>query len=214
MRRKIVTGAVATALLVGVGGAASAAPGRRPGPPKPTEVKAALPEGQSNPSIANGVGVGSLVATYTSSGLGPAAANASAPAGTPERYIDFPGGALPPGVTVTEAQAVNALKQISANLQAAGLTPRDVISMRAYLSNPPGSDTADFAGWNRAYRQFYANTDLVTGKVVDVPLGTAAPAPPMYVNPARPARVTLEIENLPVQGWLVEVEVVAAYRHR
>jgi enamine deaminase RidA (YjgF/YER057c/UK114 family) len=36
----------------------------------------------------------------------------------------------------------------------------------------------------------------------------------MLVNPARPARVTLEIENLPVSGWLVEVEVVAAFRHR
>ncbi|REE99349.1 Rid family hydrolase [Thermomonospora umbrina] len=214
MRRKVITGAVSAAVLVGLGGAASAAPERTPRPPKPTEVRPALPEGQSNPSIAGGVGVGSLVTTYTSSGLGPAGANTSAPAGTPERYVDFPGGVLPPGVTLTEAQSINALKQIGENLKAAGLTPRDVISMRAYLSNPPGSDVADFAGWNRAYRQFYANTDLVTRKVLDVPLGTAAPAPPMYANPARPARVTLEIENLPVQGWLVEVEVVAAYRHR
>ncbi|HEX2312725.1 MAG TPA: Rid family hydrolase [Thermomonospora sp.] len=214
MRRKVITGAVAAAVLVGFGGAASAGPERRPKPPRATEVRPALPEGQSNPAIANGVGVGSLVTTYTSSGLGPAAANTSAPSGSPERYVDFPGGTLPPGVTITEAQSLNALKQISANLQAAGLTPRDVISMRAYLSNPPGSDVADFAGWNRAYRQFYANTDLTTGKVLDVPLGTAPPAPPLYANPARPARVTLEIENLPVQGWLVEVEVVAAYRHR
>jgi enamine deaminase RidA (YjgF/YER057c/UK114 family) len=106
------------------------------------------------------------------------------------------------------------LKAISENLKAQGLTARDVISMRAYLSNPPGAAAADFAGWNRAYRQFYANTDLSTGKPVDVPLGTAPPAPPMLVNPARPARVTIEIENLPVNGWLVEVEVVAAFRQR
>lgn len=214
MRRKVVTGAVAAAVLVGLGGAASAAPEEKAGPPRPTEVRAALPEGQNNPMIANGVAVGSQVATYTASGTGPAGVNTSAPAGTPERYVDFPGGALPPGVTITEAQAVNALRQVAANLKAAGLTPRDVISMRAYLSNPPGSDVADFAGWNRAYRQFYANTDLATGEVVNVPLGTAAPAPPMYVNPARPSRAALEVENLPVQGWLVEVEVVAAYRHR
>ncbi|MFC4015720.1 hypothetical protein ACFOY2_51510 [Nonomuraea purpurea] len=45
-----------------------------------------------------------------------------------------------------------------------------------------------------------------------VPLGTAPPAPPMEVNPARPARVTIEIANLPVEGWLVEVEVAAAYK--
>ncbi|MFC5750102.1 Rid family hydrolase [Actinomadura rugatobispora] len=215
MRRKIIVAGTAAAVLVGAGGAASAAPGsKEPRPPRPTEVRPALPAGQNNPSIANGVAIGSVVATYTASGLGPRDANPAAPAGSPERYVDFPGGTLPPGVTLTEAQAINALKAINENLKAQGLTARDVISMRAYLSNPPGADVADFAGWNRAYRQFYANTDLSTGKPVNVPLGTAPPAPPMLVNPARPARVTIEIENLPVYGWLVEVEVVAAFRQR
>ncbi|MEW2352832.1 Rid family hydrolase [Spirillospora sp. NPDC029432] len=213
MRRTIVAGSVA-AVLIGAGGAASAAPAKKPRPPRATEVRPALPDGQSNPSIANGVAVGSLVATYTASGLGPRDANPAAPAGSPERYVDFPGGALPAGVTLTEAQSINALKAINENLRAQGLTARDVISMRAYLSDPPGAAGADFAGWNRAYRQFYANTDLSTGKPVNVPLGTAPPAAPMLVNPARPARVTLEIENLPVAGWLVEVEVVAAFRQR
>jgi enamine deaminase RidA (YjgF/YER057c/UK114 family) len=212
-RKLIVTG-LAAAVLVGAGGAASAAPAERPRPPRPTEARPALPAGQNNPSIANGVAIGSVVATYTSSGLGPRDANPAAPAGTPERYVAFPGGTLPPGVTLTEAQALNALEAINENLKAQGLTAKDVISMRAYLANPPGAATADFAGWNRAYRQFYANTDLSTGKPVDVPLGTAPPAKPLLVNPARPARVTLEIENLPVNGWLVEVEVVAAFRQR
>ncbi|MFB4315470.1 Rid family hydrolase [Actinomadura sp. 21ATH] len=213
MRRTVVAAAAAAA-LIGAGGAASAAPAKKPRPPRPTEVRPALPDGQSNPSIANGVAVGALVATYTASGLGPRDANPAAPAGSPERYVDFPGGTRPPGVTLTEAQSINALKAINENLGAQGLTARDVISMRAYLSDPPGAATADFAGWNRAYRQFYANTDLSTGKPVNVPLGTAPPAAPMLVNPARPARVTLEIENLPVAGWLVEVEVVAAFRQR
>jgi enamine deaminase RidA (YjgF/YER057c/UK114 family) len=212
MRHKRVLTLAATSALIATGGVASAAPQIRP--PAPTEVRPALPEGQSNPSIANGVGVGAVVATYTSSGLGPATTNTAAPAGSPERYIDFPGGTLPPGVTITEAQAINVLKQITANLKTAGLTPADVISMRAYLQNPPGAEIADFAGWNRAYRQFYANVDLATGATVNVPLGTAPPAPPILTNPARPARVTLEIENLPVTGWLVEVEVVAAYKQR
>ncbi|GLZ04246.1 hypothetical protein Acsp03_17120 [Actinomadura sp. NBRC 104412] len=212
LTRRLVLAGAAAAVLVGGGGVASAAPHKAPRPPKPTEVRPALPAGQSNPSIANGVAVGSAVATYTASGIGPTDANPSAPAGTPERYVDFPGGTLPPGVTLTEAQAINALKAIGENLKAQGLTHRDVISMRAYLANPPGAGVADFAGWNRAYRQFYANTDLVTGKVVNVPLGSAPPARPMLVNPARPARVTIEIENLPVNGWLVEVEVVAAFR--
>jgi hypothetical protein len=33
----------------------------------------------------------------------------------------------------------------------------------------------------------------------------------MVVNPARPSRFALEIENLPVAGWLVEVEVDAVF---
>ncbi|GAA2098956.1 Rid family hydrolase [Actinomadura alba] len=209
MRKTTIIAAVCGAALVGAVGTAAAGPGFQP--PRHDQVKAVLPTGQSNPAIANGVAVGSKVTTYTASGLGPAAVNVAAPAGSPERYIDFPGGTLPPGVTITEAQAINVLKQIKENLSAVGLGPSDVISMRAYLSEPPGAATADFVGWNRAYRQFFANTDLTTGRPVDVPLGSAAPARPMYVNPSRPSRVTLEIENLPVAGWLVEVEVVAAW---
>jgi enamine deaminase RidA (YjgF/YER057c/UK114 family) len=34
---------------------------------------------------------------------------------------------------------------------------------------------------------------------------------PKVVNPARPSRFTIEVENLPVNGWLVEVEVDAVY---
>lgn len=207
MRKLTLATGVVGALLLG-GTAAADEPFK---PPKHGRVIPVLPPGQTNPAIANGVAIGSRVTTYVSSGLGPAGANTSAPAGTPERYVDFPNGTLPPGVTITEAQSINVLRQIKANLAAVGLTPANVISMRAYLSDPPGAGIADFAGWNRAYRQFYANTDLATGAAVPVPLGTAAPAPPMDVNPARPSRVTLEIENLPVPGWLVEVEVVAAY---
>jgi enamine deaminase RidA (YjgF/YER057c/UK114 family) len=33
-------------------------------------------------------------------------------------------------------------------------------------------------------------------------------------NPTRPARSNIEVATLPVAGWLVEIEVVAAYRHR
>lgn len=207
--RKTAAGALCAVLLVAGVGSASAAPKFKP--PRSREVIPMLPAGQANPMIANGVAIGDRVTTYVSSGIGPAGGNTAAPAGTPERYIPFAGGELPPGVTITEAQGVNALQQIKANLEAAGLTPRDVISMRAYLSNPPGTEVADFNGWNRAYRQFFANVDLHTGEALDVPLGSAAPAPPMYVNRARPSRAALEVANLPVAGWLVEIEVVAVY---
>jgi enamine deaminase RidA (YjgF/YER057c/UK114 family) len=209
MKIRTIALSVAVVLVLGTGTAAASPTWS----PRPQEIKPFLPAGTTNPSIADGVALGKQVASYTASGLGPAAANIGAPADSPERYIDFPGATLPSGVTVTEAQALNVLKRIKANLSAAGLGLADVVSMRAYLEKPPGAESADFAGWNRAYRQFFANTDLATGEPVPVPLGTAPPASPMEVNPARPARVTIEIANLPVAGWLVEVEVVAAYKH-
>ena len=129
------------------------------------------------------------------------------------RYIPtdvFPGGRLPAGVTLTEAQGINALMRIGENLKKAGLSYEDVVSMRVFLQNPEGEAKMDFAGWNRAYRQFFANTNLATGATLDVQLGSVT-TKPMVVNEARPSRFALEIENLPVNGWLVEVEVDAVY---
>jgi enamine deaminase RidA (YjgF/YER057c/UK114 family) len=180
-------------------------------PPKPDQVIANLPTDQATPLIANGVSVGRHVELYFSSGIGPAARNTAAPAGSPERYLDpaqLPGG-LTGGVTITEAQGLNALARIKENLESVGLGVDDVISMRVFLDNPPGAGAADFTGWNRAYRQFFANTNLTTGETLAVPLGTGTPGPPMVVNPVRPSRTALEIGSLPVAGWLVEIEVVA-----
>jgi enamine deaminase RidA (YjgF/YER057c/UK114 family) len=130
--------------------------------------------------------------------------------GALHRDRGLPGGTLPPGVTITEAQGINA-RRIGENLQAAGLSYQDVYTMRVFVQNPAGAQAADFAGWNRAYRQYFANIDLTTGKPVPVPLGSAEPAAPFVVNKARTSRFALEIENLPVAGWLVEVEVDTAY---
>ncbi len=173
-----------------------------------------LEPGNDNPMIATGVTLDSRARTYKSSGLGPAALNPGATAGTPEAYVDagqFPGGVLTGGVTITEAQGMNVLRQIEANLKARGLRLSDVTTMRVFLDNAPGTDRADYNGWNRAYRQFFANTSLKTGKPIPVPMGTADPAPPLVPNPARPSRFALEIASLPVNGWLVEVEVDAVY---
>lgn len=173
-----------------------------------------LEPGNDNPMIATGVTLDSRARNYKSSGLGPAALNPDATAGTPESYIDakqFPGGELTGGVTITEAQGMNVLRQIEANLKARGLRLSDVTTMRVFLDNAPGTDRADYNGWNRAYRQFFANTSLKTGKPIPVPMGTGAPAKPLVVNPARPSRFALEVASLPVNGWLVEVEVDAVY---
>ncbi len=196
--------------------AGSFAAGASTGAPPPTKAVPNLPAPSAAPFplIANGVALGKNVAVYTSSGLGPSPANTAAAANAPERYVDpvqFPGGTLSPGVTITEAQGMNVLARISENLAGVGLSLEDVTSMRVFLDNAPGTTVADYAGWNRAYRQFFANTDRVTGASVNVPLGTATPVTPLVVNPARPSRFTLEVASLPVAGWLVEVEVDAVY---
>ncbi len=181
---------------------------------EPTPVsQPVLEPGEANPMIAQGVTISSGATVYKSSGLGPSAGNKAAPQGSPESYIDsqFAGGVLPDGVTVTEAQGINVLKNIRTNLEAQGLTLADVTTMRVFLDNAPGTDRADYAGWNRAYRQFFANTNLDTGDTELVPLGNAAAAAPLERNAARPTRFALEVGSLPVPGWLVEVEVDAVY---
>ncbi|RJK95497.1 hypothetical protein D5H78_11755 [Vallicoccus soli] len=183
-------------------------------PPRPGEVRPYLTAGATNPLIANGVAIGRDVELYKTSGLGPAALNTAATPGTPKAYVDpamFPGGKLHGGVTITEAQGLNVLARIGENLAAAGLTYSDVHTMRVFLANPPGKATADFDGWNRAYRQYFANVDLGTGQTVPVVMGTRPAAPPLVANAARPSRFALEIATLPVAGWLVEVEVDAHY---
>ena len=77
------------------------------------------------------------------------------------------------------------------------------------MDNAPGAPTMDFAGFNRAYRQFFANVNLHTGAVLPQRRGTGEPAPPLVVNPVRPSRTALEVAGLPVAGWLVEIEAVA-----
>lgn len=202
--------ALAGSLLVG---GTALADGRawRPGP---QDVRVMLPEGQSNPAIASGVATGAEVAVYQSSGLGPAALNPAAPDSTPERYTDPALTAGATGVTVTEAQALVVLRSIKANLEEAGLTPADVITMKCYLVKPPGAATADYAGWNRAYRQYFANVDLKSQEAVPVPMGTSPAKAPLLTNKARPARATMEVASLAVKGWLVEVEVTATYKKR
>src|ERR1700730_14764979 len=101
---------------------------------------------------ARGFNVAATTEIYKTSGIGPSAGNKAAPEGSPESYIDgqFSGGVLPTGVTVTEAQGINVLKKIRDNLEAQGLSLEDVVTMRVFLDNAPGSDNADYTGWNRA----------------------------------------------------------------
>lgn len=204
--------ASAAAALVLLAGCATseAAPPQEP----PFVSRSVLPDGEANPMIAQGVALGAGADLYKTSGIGPTKLNAAAAEGTPESFIDtvqFADGTLPAGVTITEAQGLNVLRAIRENLELQGLSVEDVTTMRVFLDNAPGTDRADYAGWNRAYRQFFANTNLQSGDTELVPLGGAAPAAPLVRNPARPSRFALEVQSLPVPGWLVEVEVDAVF---
>ncbi|NKZ74756.1 hypothetical protein GS934_11920 [Rhodococcus hoagii] len=117
---------------------------------------------------------------------------------------------LPAGVTVTEAQGINVLKKIRENLEAQGLTLEDVVTMRVFLDNAPGTDRADYAGWNRAYRQFFANTNLETGDTNWCRWGRRH-QPPRSSGTARPTRFARSVGSLPVAGWLVEVRWTRSY---
>jgi enamine deaminase RidA (YjgF/YER057c/UK114 family) len=207
-RRLTAVAAVSSITTLAITGSVVAVTGI--GAPRPAEVRfnIAAPAQAPDPFIANGVAVGNQVPLYFSSGIGPAALNTAAPAGTPERYIDpaqFPGGVLPAGVTVTEAQGMNAMARIKENLESQGLSLADVITMRIYQEAPPGTTRADYNGWNRAYRKWMANVNRVTGEVIP------AYAPVQFANATRPSRTNLEVDTLPVTGWLIEIEVVAAY---
>ena len=176
----------------------------------------------ADPFLANGVALGSGIATYTASGTGPSAANPLAPAGTPAAYIDYAqlallypdfapsdadktSGLVPGTMTITEAQGLNCMARVKENLAGAELTLEDITFMRIFLDNPAESARADYAGWNRAYRKFMANVSLETGALIP------AYVPVIVENPTRPARSNIEVATLPVAGWLIEIEVVAAY---
>ena len=68
---------------------------------------------------------------------------------------------------------MNALARIEDNL--AVRRPDDAttcITLRVFLDNPPAPRPMDFAGFNRAYRQFFANVNLHTAAVIPQPRGT------------------------------------------
>lgn len=227
MRRNhlIAVGTTAAVVLSFTGGVALSDSLR----PRPNEVEYNIPplaDGAVNPDpfLASGVGTGKDVALYTAAGTGPAALNTLAPTGTPARYIDYAllaslypaftptdadraAGVLPTGMTITEAQGLNAMARVRENLVSAGLDVTDLTFMRIYVDNPPGAPGGDYAGWNRAYRKFVANVSLATGEVLP------NYAPVVVENPVRPARSNIEVATLPVAGWLVEIEVIAAYPH-
>lgn len=167
---------------------------------------------EATPMLADGVSIPPDATLFKTSGIGPAALNEDNVDEGPMRFVDpalLVDGELPDGMTPTEAQGLVVLGMIREQLLAEGLDVQDVATMRVFLAGEEGEDP-DFAGWNRAYKQYFANTDLHTGQPQQLSRGTSdVSSDPLVVNPTRPTRFAFGISAMAVDGWLVEVEVDA-----
>lgn len=86
-----------------------------------------------------------------------------------------------------EAQTIDTFEGFKEKLESEGWAMSDIVQVRAFaVADEFG--LLDFDGFNRAYRTFFGTDE----------------------NPMKPVRSFVEIEDLVVDGWLVEIEVRAA----
>ena len=134
--------------------------------------------GVASSPIASIVAVPAGRAWFLTSGTVPPVMDESAPAGSPARFGD------------TKAQGIGALHQIEARLKEAGLSLKDVVYLRVYVTADKTKEGKfDYPGWFEAYAQFFGTAD----------------------NPVKPARSTVGVASLVNPDWLIEIEAVAVY---
>ena len=85
-----------------------------------------------------------------------------------------------------EQQTVDTFSRFKETLESQGWSMSDIVQVRAFAV--AGEDGLDFAGFNAGYAQFFGTDD----------------------NPNKPVRSFVEIADLVVDGWLVEIEIRAA----
>ncbi|AOS43949.1 Putative aminoacrylate peracid reductase RutC [Lacunisphaera limnophila] len=140
----------------------------------PTEV---ILTGRPDWSIASGVALPAGRAVFWTSGTVPTQINKDGKT-VYERYGD------------TYTQGVSCLKNIEAVLAEQGLTLKDVVYLRVYLTPDAAKDgKPDFPGWFKAYGEYFNNAE----------------------NPRKTARSTLAVSALVSPDWLIEIEAFAAY---
>jgi enamine deaminase RidA (YjgF/YER057c/UK114 family) len=133
--------------------------------------------GDAKSPIAAGVALPAGRALFWTSGTVPAPLNKDGKT-VYERYGD------------TYTQGVSALKNIEKVLTAQGLTMKDVVYLRVYVTSDAAKDgKPDFGGWFKAYGEFFNNEK----------------------NPAKTARSTVGVAALVNPDWLIEIEAFAAY---
>ena len=111
------------------------------------------------------------------------------PAGAETLYLSGSGASANPDGSWgdMEAQTVDTFNGFREKLEAEGWSMSDIVQVRAFgVADEFG--LLDFDGFNRGYRQFFGTEE----------------------NPMKPVRSFVEIEDLVVDGWLVEIEVRAA----
>ncbi|MGO1950446.1 MAG: hypothetical protein ACTH1D_12490 [Mycobacteriaceae bacterium] len=108
---------------------------------------------------------------FRSGGTGPDRVNTDADEGDPLGFVDpdtlTEDGGLPSNITATEAQSLQVLGKLATLLADEGISFADIATVRAYLTTGP--DGADYDGWEKAYRKFFANIDPNTGESLVTP---------------------------------------------
>jgi enamine deaminase RidA (YjgF/YER057c/UK114 family) len=133
--------------------------------------------GETKSPIASGVALPAGRALFWTSGTVPTLLNKDGQT-VYERYGD------------TYAQGVSALQHIEQVLAAQGLTLKDVVYLRVYVTPDAAKDgKPDFAGWFKAYGEFFNNEK----------------------NPTKTARSTVAVAGLVSPDWLIEIEAFAVY---
>ncbi len=133
--------------------------------------------GEASWSIASGVAIPAGRAGFWTSGTVPTQLNKDG-ATVYERYGD------------TYMQAVSCLRNIEAVLSQQGLTLKEVVYLRVYLTpDAAKGGKTDYPGWFKAYGEFFNNEQ----------------------NPAKTARSTVGVHSLVSPDWLIEIEAFAVY---
>lgn len=111
------------------------------------------------------------------------------PPGAETLYLSGSGARRQPDGSMGDmaTQTIDTFSRFKETLEAEGWSMSDVVQVRAFaVADEFG--LLDFAGFNRAYRQFFGTEE----------------------NPMKPVRSFVEIAGLVVPGWLVEIEIRAA----
>nr|WP_036719930.1 RidA family protein [Paenibacillus harenae] len=133
--------------------------------------------GSASSSISSSVAVPAGTATFSTSGTVPPLLNKDGKT-VYERYGN------------TEKQGEGILLNIEKQLTEQGLTMKDVVYLRVYVTPDASLEGKfDFQGWFSAYAKFF-NTEE---------------------NPVKPARSTVGVAALVHADWLIEIEAVAVY---